>query len=89
RNKAVQNTSIDDIDMDYFSDFFQNVVGEDLSSQSRSHSELLGSMNLMQEDNLNLCGTLLLARQPQFKLPAFIVKAVAFPGTDITDEEYN
>lgn len=85
----VQNTSIDDIDMDYFSDFFQNVVGEDLSSQSRSHNELLESMNLMQEDNLNLCGTLLLARQPQFKLPAFIVKAVAFPGTDITDEEYN
>ena len=45
-------------------------------------------MNLMKEGKLNICGTLILARQPQFKLPAFIVKAVAFPACEITDENY-
>lgn len=84
----VLNTSVDDVDTDYFSEFFQTVVGESLSTQTRSHSELLESMNLMKEGNLNLCGVLLLTRQPQFRLPTFIVKAVAFPGTDITDQEY-
>jgi ATP-dependent DNA helicase RecG len=45
-------------------------------------------MNLMKEGALNTCGTLLLAQQPQFKLPSFIVKAVVFPGEDITEEHY-
>jgi ATP-dependent DNA helicase RecG len=84
----VENTSILDVDIDYFSDFFQNVVGEELTLQTRTHTELLESMNLMKEGNLNISGTLLLARQPQFKLPMFIVKAVAFPGNEITDESY-
>ncbi|WP_050917956.1 RNA-binding domain-containing protein [Vibrio campbellii] len=85
----VPNTSVDDIDADYFSEFFQNVIGEELSTQTQSYEALLESMNLFKEGNLNLCGALLLARQPHFKLPAFVVKAVAFPGIDITDQDYN
>lgn len=84
----VENATVDDIDTDYFAQFFQNVVGEELALQTQSISELLISMNLMKDNNLNICGTLLLARQPQFKLPSFIVKAIAFPGTEITDEHY-
>jgi len=84
----VENASIDDVDMNYFAEFFQNAVGEELAVQTRSTAELLESMNLMKQGKLNLSGTLLLTRQPQYKLPSFIVKAIAFPGTEITDQHY-
>jgi ATP-dependent DNA helicase RecG len=45
-------------------------------------------MNLMKGDKLNICATLLFAKNPQFKLPAFIVKAVAYQGNDFTEQNY-
>ncbi len=45
-------------------------------------------MNLMNQGQLNVAGSLLFARAPQYALPAFIVKAVAFVGTQIEDERY-
>jgi ATP-dependent DNA helicase RecG len=87
-NVTVANTAITDIDVDYFSEFFMNVTGESLNVQELTHSQLLENMNLMTDGLLNICGTLLLAQQPQFKLPAFIVNAVAFPGDDITAQNY-
>lgn len=84
----VENATVDDLDREYFAEFFQNVVGEALADQTRETSEILRSMNLMKENSLNICATLMLTRQPQFKLPSFLVKAIAFPGTEITDENY-
>ena len=45
-------------------------------------------MNLMRSGQLNLCGALLFSQRPQFRLPVFIVKAVAFPGENIADTTY-
>jgi predicted HTH transcriptional regulator len=45
-------------------------------------------MNLMNQGQLNMAGCLLFAKAPQYALPAFIVKAVAFVGIDIEDEHY-
>jgi ATP-dependent DNA helicase RecG len=42
----------------------------------------------MSGDRLNLAGALLFTKRPQGFLPTFIVKAVAFPGTSIEDENY-
>ncbi|MEI6927739.1 ATP-binding protein, partial [Klebsiella pneumoniae] len=36
----------------------------------------------------NVAGSLLFAKAPQYALPAFIVKAVAFVGIDIEDQRY-
>jgi ATP-dependent DNA helicase RecG len=38
---------------------------------------------------LNVCGALLFAKTPQYKLPAFIVKAGAFDANDLTTTRYN
>ncbi|MEX6457653.1 RNA-binding domain-containing protein [Moraxella osloensis] len=87
-------SSIKDIDMTTFSQFFENEYSESLDEQSLTPSQLLENMNLMRvthssnEPVLNYAGALLFAKKPQTKLPVFLIKAVAFYGTDITDEQY-
>jgi ATP-dependent DNA helicase RecG len=85
---AITGTSITNVDQEYFSDLFMKVTGEELEHQEQSTSQLLENMNLMKDGMLNTCGTLLLAQGPQFILPAFIVKVVAFPGEEITEQNY-
>ena len=84
----VDGLSIADVDLDYFKKFFQQVFSEDLEKQELPFPTLLENMNLMKEGILNLSGALLFARSPQFKIPAFIVKAVSYPGTDIHVSDY-
>ncbi len=45
-------------------------------------------MNLMKDGVLNVSGALLFAKNPNFRLPIFIVKAVSYPGTEIHEETY-
>ncbi|WP_295622924.1 RNA-binding domain-containing protein [uncultured Lamprocystis sp.] len=68
--------------------YLEKVVGETLDQQGLPIGRVLENMNLAQSGCLNLAGALLFGRHPETKLPAFIVKAVAFPGTDIADETY-
>jgi len=84
----VQGTSIENVDEGYFSELFMKVTGDELENQDLSPLQLLQNMNLMKDGLLNTCGTLLLAKSPQFILPSFIVKVVAFPGEEITDQNY-
>jgi ATP-dependent DNA helicase RecG len=84
----VQGTSIENVDDGYFAELFMKVTGDELINQDLSPSQLLQNMNLMKDGMLNICGTLLLTQSPQFILPAFIVKVVAFPGEEITDQNY-
>jgi ATP-dependent DNA helicase RecG len=83
----VANTSIVDVDTAFFTDYYQRRYGEAFS-EMQDLEQVLEAMNLMRGGQLNLCGTLMFARSPHFKCPAFIVKAVAFPGTEITDQHY-
>lgn len=77
-----------DVDMPYFENFLAQQFGESLSQQNLPLPQLLGNMNLMYQGRLNVAGSLLFAKAPQYALPAFIVKAVAFVGTRIEDERY-
>lgn len=77
-----------DIDMPYFEGFFAQQFGEPLAKHNQPLPQLLSNMNLMNQGQLNVAGSLLFARAPQYALPAFIVKAVAFVGTQIEDERY-
>jgi len=45
-------------------------------------------MNLAKSGNLNIAGALLFAKQSHFRLPAFIVKAVAYPDEEIDEDRY-
>ena len=77
-----------DVDMPYFEAFFEQQFREPLARNSQPLPQLLTNMNLMNQGQLNVAGSLVFAKTPQYALPAFIVKAVAFVGTEIEDERY-
>lgn len=79
--------SLSDLDLAYFSGFFEREFGETIEEQENDLKILLENMNLMNQNQLNLAGALLFAKNPSYYLPAFIVKAVHYPGNDI-DEQY-
>lgn len=85
----VRGTSISDIDMAYFERFSEIYKGNRISDLTLSANQLLQNMNLMKNGELNITGVLLFANYPQFILPAFIVKAVAYKGNEITEQDYN
>lgn len=84
----VSGLGVSDVDLPYFEAFFKEQRGESLEAYGVPFPKLLTNMNLMKEGSLNVAGALLFAKTPQFQLPAFIVKAIAFPGTAIEDEGY-
>lgn len=77
-----------EVDMPYFEAFFQEQFGESLAQHNLPLPQLLTNMNLLNQGQLNVAGALLFSRTPHYALPAFIVKAVAFYGTEIEDERY-
>lgn len=71
------------LNLDYFGRFYEETYGEPLADARLALPQLLDNMNLARDAQLNVAGALLFASKPQYRLPAFIVKAVAYPGTDV------
>lgn len=84
----VARLGVADLDLPYFERFFEQQFGYPLEDTNQPLPQLLTNMNLMDSDRLNLAGALLFAKSPEFALPAFVVKAVAYAGNDIEGEEY-
>ncbi|KEQ11786.1 RNA-binding domain-containing protein [Endozoicomonas numazuensis] len=85
---SVQNSFTAEIDEESFDAFFEREYGESIEQQHVPRSQLLENMNLAKDGLLNIAGTLLFSSRPQIRLPVFIVKAVAFPGLYIEDDQY-
>lgn len=83
-----QGTNINDINMQLFGSFFKDEFGEDLDEQEISASQLLENMNLSKNQELNLACLLLFGKNNKYKLPAFMVKCVCYPGDCIDEENY-
>lgn len=77
-----------DIDREYFSWFFKKYYDEPLEQQELPLAQLLENMDLLHDGVLNIAGALVFAKQPQSRLPVFIVKCVSYPGNDIHVAEY-
>ena len=92
-----------DLDMEYFQQFFQKRYGESLyeaesgvAKCGETHfrystdalNKLLSNLNLAKDGQLNLAAALLFTKNPSNYLPAFIVKAAAFPSLELTTETY-
>lgn len=77
-----------DIDQLQFSAFYEQQYDEPLSEQSLTLSQLFENLNLQKNNTLNLAGALLFTPHPHLKLPAFIVKCVAYPGNEIGLDKY-
>ncbi|MBC8344226.1 MAG: putative DNA binding domain-containing protein [Bacteroidetes bacterium] len=80
--------SFSDIDLPFFEEFFLKEYSETLDSQENSIINIFENMNLAKLGALNIAGALLFAKQSHFRLPAFIVKAVAYPGEEINEYNY-
>jgi ATP-dependent DNA helicase RecG len=85
---SVRDTSIADIDLDYFRRFFRARFGLELDEQALSLIQVLSNMRLAREDALTVSGVLLFATEPRVLVPVFHVKAVAYPGTDVHATSY-
>jgi ATP-dependent DNA helicase RecG len=84
----IPNMSISDIDIKYFSRFFQKYYGEALEEQNIPLQNILENMNLMKDGCLNLSGALLFSDNTEHKLPICRIKVVFFIGNDISGSEY-
>lgn len=84
----VLGSSIDDVDMAFFEEFFEQFIGEAFVDQTLPTTRLLENMNLMKAGQLNVSGALLFGLKPHIRLPVFIIKAVSFPGREVTDLNY-
>nr|VFK31187.1 MAG: ATP-dependent DNA helicase RecG [Candidatus Kentron sp. MB]VFK34659.1 MAG: ATP-dependent DNA helicase RecG [Candidatus Kentron sp. MB]VFK76819.1 MAG: ATP-dependent DNA helicase RecG [Candidatus Kentron sp. MB] len=77
--------TIADLDIGYFKDFLQR---NSLDDPALPLPALLEHMNLMKDGVFNVSGALLFAKNPSLRLPAFIVKAIAFPGAKFHETDY-
>lgn len=80
--------TIADIDMPYFREFFQKRYGESFDDLTVPLSQTITNLNLGKDEELNITGALLFGQSPSNRLPSFIVKAAAFPGDTLADENY-
>ncbi|QQZ27450.1 ATP-dependent DNA helicase RecG [Thiothrix subterranea] len=80
---------VEAIDGRSLADFLQATYGLDIPEKGADLLRLLQNMNLATgEGFLNLAGVLLFGKHPEWVKPAFIVKAVAFPGNVIESSSY-
>lgn len=85
---AVSGANFNDLDRFVFKDFYEKEYGLHLDQAVSSLEQLLRNLKLMKDDNLTLAGVLLFAQTPERIKPQFIIKAVAFVGTQVTGNEY-
>jgi ATP-dependent DNA helicase RecG len=84
----VTGLSSADIDIGYFKSFFEKQFGRSFDSQPNPLPTVLKNMNLLHDGSLTVAGAVLFAQNAYYRLPSFTVKAVAFPGTTVSDSVY-
>jgi ATP-dependent DNA helicase RecG len=82
------SAGLPELDTTYFSRFFERQYRQTPPDSSDGLRNILKNMNLASGNHLNLAGLLLFAKSPQFAKPAFICKAIHFPGNDISVDTY-
>ncbi len=83
----VPTMTVSDLDTKSFSRFYEKQYEESLEDQIPL-KQIVENLNLSRDGVLNVAGALLFGKSTALKLPAFIVKCVNYPGTDIDVEEY-
>lgn len=86
--QAVASASIENIDQTAFTHYFERRYKRPAASTGLPLPQLLRNLNLTRSGKPNLAGMLLFGADPNIYLPAFFVKAVAFPGKVLHDNRY-
>jgi len=84
----IPGTSVDDIDMFVFRDFYEREYGMSLEQSALPLEKLVANLKLLKEGNLTLAGLLIFGAKPSRIRPQYVIKAVAFPGADVSGNEY-
>lgn len=84
----VRNMRVEDIDERLFSAFYEKQFEVPLDEQTLALPQLLQNLNLANDGVFNIAGALLFGRNVQYRLPAFIVKCVSYPGNNIDESQY-
>lgn len=84
----VNGLTIAELDTEYFKAFIEKSFGESVDIQAVPLPALLENMNLIKNGIFNVSGALLFAKNPSFRLPVFIVKAISYPGSEIDEARY-
>ncbi len=79
---------ISKLDTAYFARFLTSYYQQNLPEDLEQLKNLLNNMGLAVGNLLSLAGLMLFAKTPQFTKPAFICKAIHFPGNDISVDNY-
>jgi len=87
-DEAPSGISVSDINMPLFSSFYETEFEEPLAEQDIAFPQLFNNLNLAKDSTLNIAGALLFANNVQYRLPAFIVKCVTYPGVTLDEDEY-
>jgi predicted HTH transcriptional regulator len=86
--QAVASAGIENIDQAEFTKYFERRYKRPVASTGLQFPQLLQNLNLARAAKPNLAGMLLFGAEPNIYLPAFFVKAVAFPGKVLHDSRY-
>lgn len=76
------------LDAAYFARFINRYYQQDAPNNAEQLAILLNNIGLADGNYLKLAGLMLFAKEPQFIKPAFICKAIHFPGNEISVESY-
>ena len=84
----VPTMTVNDLDYKTFSGFYEKQYEEPLDEQALPLEQIINNLNLSRDGALNIAGALLFGKNTALKLPAFVVKCVTYPGTDIDVDAY-
>ena len=87
--EPIKDTSIEDLDEKRIDRFLEKVFGKGRDDFDVPYDKLLKSLKITTMDgSLTLAGLLFFGKHPEWKRPAFIIKAVAFYGNEIGGTQY-
>jgi len=84
----VYYTSIKDINVWLFSEYFKKEFGMSYEEKELTLEEALHVKKVMRNNHLTLAGLLFFGNEPQTIRPAFTIKAAVFVGNDIGGDSY-
>lgn len=84
----VRSGGYEKIDFEYFKKLHEKIYDENFILSDSEIPRILENMRLADNGFLNVAGALLVAKDPNFLLPAFVVKAICYPGNDIHVDTY-
>lgn len=87
--QALKGSSVSNLEMTSINEYFKRNFGKEKEAFGMPLENLLQSQKILTDNNeLTVAGAMFFARDPQFFMPAFVIKAVAFYGNDIAGSEY-